>query len=249
MAVSETGQSQGEPTKPEPNKKIARPKRIAGDTFATVETPFKADSRQFGEILLRVDHGAEIEITPTERVKFIRAAYKYAVLNGRIDILKEQLEELGKVIKALTEVHPGLKGIESGRLDVSVTDVPVIELKPDVVLVRKAAGAAFPQFGAENVTANFIVPEEPQKSGEVITGEGIAKMFELAVKFEGVDADTSKTNLKITRTMKVTDREALFDVANSGGVPIDALGIKKSTRIDVNPLHPVRPKRTRKVSQ
>lgn len=236
--IESPGPSQGEI--------IRRPQRVASQTFATEATVFTAESRQFGNVLLRKDHGTELDLTPQERIDFIRACIKYAKLSGRIDILQAQLIKLGEPIRQMTDAHAGLIGIESDRLGVSLSDIPKVEISPKPEEVREATGSAFPQFGTEQVIATITVPEEEQPSGETISAERIEEFVRLALSFMGMSKETIATNLGVLKKMKVTDREALFAAVNSGLVPKSALGIKNSKSVEVKPLHPKTTRRAKK---
>lgn len=218
------------------SEKVRRPQRVAGKTFATQATVFTGESRQFGEVLLRLDHGTESDLTRAQQLRFIRACMKFAVLSGRIDILKTQLDAQEKIIREITDAHPTVFGIESTRLGKSVTNVPEVKISPDVVRVREAAGSAFPQFGTEQVVATIIVPEDVQPSGKIITGEKIIEFAELGLLFMGMSPDTVSTNASFKRAMHVTDREALFTAVNDGLIPEGALDIKKSKKVEVKNL-------------
>lgn len=218
------------------SERVRRPQRVAGKTFSTETTVFTDGSRQFGEVLLRKDHDVALNLTPAEKVAFIRTCVRYARIYGRIDILEAQLAEAEKIIRAMTDEHEGLRGIESTRLGKSVTDVPEIKISPDVVRVRKATGSAFPQFGTEQVVATITVPEEVQSSGETITGDRITDVLRLGLLFTGMDTDTVTTNASFKKAMHVTDREALFTAVNNGLVPENALGAKRSKKVEVKPL-------------
>lgn len=225
---------------------IRRPRRVASQTFATEGTVFQEGSRIFGQILLRKDHGAELDLTPQERIDFIRACVRYARLFGRIDVLLIQLKKQEKAVRQMTNAHKGLRGIESQRLGVSVTDVPRVEINPDPAEVREAIGSAFPQFGTEQVIASIKVPEDKQPSGEIISAERIKEFVGLAVRFMGMSPETAKTNLGFERKMNVTDREALFNAVNDGLIPESALRAKPGKRVEVKPLHPRRTRRAKK---
>lgn len=215
---------------------IKRPRRVARKTFATEETVFKSSSRQHGEIFLRKDHDAKLDLTPKQKLEFIRACFRYAVLYGRIDVLKEQLIQKEKIIRQMTDAYEGLRGIESQRLDVSVTDVPEVKINPDVKKVREASGSAFPQFGTEQVVATIIVPEEVQPSGKTIRAEKIEEYVGLALRFMGMSEETVATNLMFQEKMNVTDREALFNAVNGGFIPESAINATKSKRVEVKRL-------------
>lgn len=219
---------------------VRRPQRVLGKTFAIESTVFTNESRQFGEILLRVDHGIKSDLTPKQKVDFIRACVRYAVLYGRIDILTKQLARQEELIREATDAHEGLRGIESKRLGVSVTDVPEIKITPDVVKVREAAGSAFPQFGTEQVVATVTVPEEVQPSGKTITADRIIEYARLGLLFLGMSPDTVETNAVFKRSMHVTDREALFSAVNNGLIPQTLLGAKTSKKVEVKPLPKVK---------
>lgn len=215
---------------------IKRPKRVARKTFATEETVFKSNSRQFGEILLRKDHDAKLDLTPKQKLEFIRACVRYAVMYGRIDVLKDQLAKQEKIIRQSTDAYEGLRGVESQRLDVSVTDVSEVKLNPDVKNVREASGSAFPQFGTEQVIATITVPEDVQPSGETITADRIIEFSTLALRFMGMSKETIETNAGFERRMNVTDREALFNAVNDGLIPESAISAKKSKRVEIKRL-------------
>lgn len=217
---------------------IRRPKRVAKKTYATEATVYKSGSRQFGEILLRKDHDVELDLAPQGKIDFVRACVSYAVLHGRIDILEAQLEEKEEIIRAMTDGHVGLRGIESKRRGVSVTDVSEVRLNPDVTEVRKASKSAFPQFGTEQVNATITVPEEVQPSGETITADRIEEILRLGFLYMGMSRDTLETNVVFERAMKVTDKTALINAVNSGLVPEEAVSPKKSKRVEVKKLTP-----------
>ncbi len=225
---------------------VRRPTRIAGKTFATQGTVFTANSRIFGEVLLRTDHGAEPKLTPLETIAYIRAVVRYAKLSGRINLLVEQLKKWEEVISATNADHPGLRGAELQRLGVSVTEVPEVGIKPDVKAVRTAAGSAFPKYGTEEVIATITVPEEPQPLGTVVSGDEVENYLRAAFLAMGMSDEAIETNTEIVRRMNVTDREELLRAVNEGLIPESAVKPKVTKKIKVLPLIKEKPKRTRK---
>ncbi len=222
-----------------PEEGISRSRRIGGKTFPTEPTVFKANSRQFGEVLLRKEWYADLsEMTPQDRLKFIRAGMQYAVVSGRIDILLGQLEEHRKVMMDMESKYPGLRGIESMRRGESVTIVKETSIGPDPAVIRERVGSAFPQFGTEEVVATVTVPEDEQNGNKKLTADIIDEFLRLGVKFAGMKTKTEVTNVKVIRRMNVTDREALFEAVNDGLIPKSALKSRTQKKVEVRPLHP-----------
>lgn len=228
--------------KQDATKKIKRPQRKKGKTYDTEETPYTENHKSFGKVLLRKEWGSELDMDPVDLAKFVKACIAYAKKKGRLDVLEADLKTLAEEIRSIIDENPGLTGIESERLDSSVTDVLQNKIesdKADVIAVREKSGPAFPQFANEVVIFSVTVPEEDvekENTRQRIDVEKMIQNFKLFMLFSGLSDEAQSTNVKVERRMKVTDRARLFELLDKEVLTREMVGVKTDRRLEVKSL-------------
>lgn len=216
---------------PERKKRVSSRKR-----YATQETVYTGTNEEVGEILLRVEPGTNPTLPFLEKATFIQAAIDYAKTKGQIDELTEQIKGPETTFREFLTKYPGLTGIESKRLNTTVTGVTEVTLKPDVVEVRRALGNAFEEVGLEKITLTMAIPEGLVARGRKVTFEDIRDVISLSFMYLGMNEEEQRRMVDIQRSLQIKDRKKLLEHEKEGHIPSRALGRTKKVRLEVGQI-------------
>lgn len=217
---------------------IYRSQRINGETYKPVPSAiFTEDDPRIGAVRLRFDWGTQQPLEPKDEVRFVRALFGYARIDMQIqDLLRRQAKH-ADVVRAVRRRYPGLRGGELAKLSRTVTDVTSVGLSPDAEKIRAKLGDSLPEVGFERVSASVLVKGD-------ITGEDVIRVLKLGLQFLGVEVDEAMSTQALTfkKDMKVTDRDKLIALANSGTLPIGYLHPEPEDKLKVEEIKERKPR-------